>query len=154
MDTLLETAIIARAQFLTARAYKDVQGMIEAIEISLALDQDLISILEDTPFEIWELGVEEQFPRPPGTAEGILVLMKKLKKIYTASFSNLLKTVPYDIPELEERRIIITDHKMDAVGKYFRMLKRLLKKRHHAWKPSYEKTFSSMLRLRSPSKKR
>jgi len=153
-DALLETMIVARAQFLTARAYRDIQGMIEAIETSLAVDQDLISVLEETSFEPWEMGAKEasEFPRPPGTAAEILELMKKLRLIYTAGFSKMLKTIPNDILELEERQAVLTDHKMEAVGKYFRMLKRILRKRHKAWKPSYDKQFSSMLRLRAPRK--
>lgn len=155
-DALLETMVIARAQFLTARTYGDIPGMVDAIETSLAVDQDLIAVLEGSPFEVWELGANEEseFPRPPGSAAEILELMRKLKRIYTASIAKMLKTIPHEIPELEERRAIITDHKMEVVGKYFRMLKKIMRKRYKAWKPSYDKEFSSMLNLRAPRKRR
>jgi len=152
LDTILETAIVVRAQFLTARAYRDTAGMVQALETSMLVDQDLIAILEDGTFEPISLSSKE-FPAPPGTPEEILELMKKLKRVYTASISRLLRTQSDEILELEERRAVVADHKMQAVGNYFRMLKRLLKKQWHAWKPAYDETFRSMLKLKAPKKK-
>lgn len=154
LDALLETAAVVRAHFLTARAYGNVEGMLQAIETSMAVDQDLISLLEETPYESLELSAKQKFPKPPGTPEEIRELMRKLKRIYTASISQLLKTVPYDVPELEERRADITDHTMQAVGDYFRMLKRIMKEQLHSWRQSDEREFSAMLKLRAPRKRR
>lgn len=149
-DTLLETVIVARAQFLLSRAYGDVDGMVGAIEVSLTVDQDLVSILEDAPFQPVELS---GLPRLPGTPEEIVELMRKLKRIQTASVSDLLKTIPGEIPELEERRAEIADHKMNAVGNFFRTARRVLREQFDSWNASLEREFEKMLKLRAPRRK-
>lgn len=153
-DTLLETAVVARAQFLMSRSVRDLDGMLEAIETSLAVDQDLIAILEEEPFAPLGLSGTERFPGLPGTPEEIIELMRTLKRLQSVSLADQLKTIPGDIPELEERRAEITNRKMDALGKFFRRAKRILQEQWDCWNSSYEREFRSMLNLRAPRKRR
>lgn len=147
--TMLETALIARAQFVMARAYKDTPGMVEAMETAILIDEDIISILDGAGFRSIELSGS----RVPGNPEEILELMRTMKQLETANITDLLKSFSGEPSELEERRHAVLTHKMDAVGRYFRTLKRVLQEQWKAWNSSYEKEFSSMLRLKAPRKK-
>lgn len=151
LQTMLETAIVLRTQYMWSRAYKDVDGMREALEMSLAMDEDLIAILNDTQFEPLNLSGG----RHPGTPEEIIEVMRIMKRTQSASIAQGLKTIPGDIPELEERRRDTTDRKMEAVGNYFRRMRRILKENWpYFWKESYQREFAKMLKLRAPKRKR
>lgn len=147
--TMLETALIARAQFVMARAYKDTPGMIEAMETALLIDEDIVSILDGQGFR--SVGLSGK--KVPGSPQEIIELMRTMKQLETANITDLLKAFPGEPEELEERRHQVLVHKLDAVGKYFRMLKRVLQENWKAWNSSYEKEFSAMLRLRAPRKR-
>lgn len=147
LDIMIETAVIARTQFLWSKAYKDKEGMLEAIRTSITVDEDLAALLDETEFSPVEMSGAQKVP---GTAVEIIELMKKLKRIETVNIARMLKTIPGEPLELEERRRIATNHKMDSVGRFFRMLKRALIEQFDGWRTSYEKQFGKMLKLRAP----
>ncbi len=126
-QTLLETAVVARAQYLMSRAHRDRQGMIESLETSLAVDQDVIALLTGEAFEPIELSAKERLPKIEGTPEEIHELLRTVKREQTASITNLINAPVHDVPEIEERRIAIRDRKMQVVGDFFRRAKRILK---------------------------
>lgn len=153
-QTLLETAVIARAQYLMSKAHKDRQGMIDSLETSLAVDQDIIALLTGDIFQALELSAKDRLPKIEGTPEEIIELLTTIKREQSASITNLINQPLHDIPEIEERRIAIRDRKMQVVGDFFRKARRILKERWGAWTAAYERQFKSMLKLRAPRKKR
>ncbi len=150
-DDLLQTAVIARSHYLVAKAAGDRDGMIEALEIAMAVDEDMISIMTDTSFSPLSLS---GFPSLGGTPEELVEILRKTKREQTATLTNLLSTPVDDVPEIEERRTDIRNRKMVAVGVFFRRAKIVLKEKWDAWSPSLEREFASMLKLKAPKKKR
>jgi hypothetical protein len=150
-DDLLQTAVIARSHYLVSKAAGDRDGMIEALEMAMAVDEDMISIMSDTSFV--PLGLSG-FPALGGTPEEILELLRKTKREQTATLVNLLHTPVDDVPELEERRADIRNRKMKEIGAFFRRARIVLKEAWDAWTPSLQREFASMLKLKAPKKKR
>lgn len=153
-DALIETSVVARAQYLMSRTYRDVVGMREALETSLAVDQDVISLLTGSPFEELELSGVGDLPKIDGTPEEIVELLKKVKIQQSASITNLLNMPIDDDPEVEEQRKRIRDRKMDAVGNFFRRAKRILREQWDGWTPTLERQFASMLKLKAPRREK
>lgn len=153
-DSLLETSVVARAQYLMSRTYRDGEGMREALETSLAVDLDVISLLTGSTFEEVELSGVGDLPKIEGTPEEIVELLRKVQIQQTASITNFLEMPIDDDPEVEEQRKRIRDRKMDVVGNFFRRAKRILKEQWDGWTPSLEWKFASMLRLRAPRKRK
>lgn len=149
--TMLETAMIVRAQYIMARAYGDIQGMREALETAILLDEDTVAVLEDAVFSPIELSGKAAIPDTP---EETIELMKTLKRLESANITSLLKTVPGELLDLEEHRQRAVKRKMVAVGNEFRMLKRVMKERWDAWTPALERQFAYMLKLPSTRRKK
>lgn len=145
VQNMLETAVILRSQYLMSKAYGDIQGMGQALEMSIALDEDLTSLLTDTPFQPIEISGRKKavFDSPDEAIE----FMRTLMRIESADIASHLRTIPGELMELEERRHTAVKKKMAAVGNYFRMLKRVLKEQWDHWDASYEREFAPMLRL-------
>lgn len=128
--------------------------MIESLETSLAVDQDVISLLTGEAFEDFGLSSKDRLPKLSGTPEEIVELLRTTKEEQTASITNLINTPISDVPELEERRIEIRNRKMQVVGDFFRRARRILKETWKAWTSKHEHDFRSMLKLRAPRKRR
>lgn len=143
--------MIARSHYLVSKAAGDRKGMVEALEMAMAVDEDMISVMSDTSFVPLSLS---GFPSLGGTPEEIIEILRKTKREQTATLTNLLSTPVDDIPELEERRADIRNRKMAAVGVFFRRAKTVLKEKWDAWTSSLEREFASMLKLKAPKKKR
>ncbi len=150
-DDLLQTAVIARSHYMVSKAAGDREGMIEALEMAMAVDEDMISIMSDTSFV--PLGLSG-FPSLGGTPEEIVEILRKTKREQTATLINLLSTPVDDVPEIEERRVDIRNRKMAAVGMFFRRARTVLREQWDAWTSSLEKEFASMLKLKAPKKRR
>lgn len=150
-DDLLQTAVIARSHYLVSKAARDRDGMVEALETAMAVDEDMISMMSDTSFV--PLGLSG-FPSLGGTPEEIIEILRKVKREQTASLVNLLHTPVDDIPELEERRRDIRNRKMKEIGVFFRRAKTVLGEQWDAWTPALQREFASMLKLKAPAKKR
>jgi hypothetical protein len=148
-DDLLQTAVIARSHYLLSKAAGDREGMVEALETAMAVDEDMISMMSDTSFA--PIGLSG-FPSLGGTPEEIVEILKKTKREQSATLINLLHTPVDDIPELEERRRDIRNRKMNAIGLFFRRARTVLKEKWDAWTPSLQKEFASMLKLKAPKK--
>ncbi len=150
-DDLLQTAVIARSHYLVAKAAGDREGMVEALEMAMAVDEDMISIMSDTSFA--PLGLSG-FPSLGGTPEEIVEILRKTQREQTATLVNLLHTPVDDVPELEERRANIRNRKMTEIGIFFRRARTVLREQWDAWTPFLEMEFASMLKLKAPKKKR
>jgi hypothetical protein len=150
-DDLLQTAVISRSHYLVSKAVGDRGGMIEAIEMAMAVDEDMISIMSDISFAPLSLS---GFSPLGGIPEEIIEILRKTKREQTATLTNLLSTPVDDVPEIEERRADIRNRKMAAVGIFFRMARTVLREKWDAWTPSFQKEFASMLKLKAPKKRR
>lgn len=150
-DDLLQTAVIARSHYLVSKAAGDRKGMVEALEMAMAVDEDMISIMSDTSFVPLSLS---GFPPLSGTPEEIIEILRKTQREQTATLVNLLHTPVDDIPEIEERRAAIRDRKMTEVGIFFRRARTVLREVWDAWTPSLQKEFAPMLKLKAPKKGR
>jgi hypothetical protein len=149
--TMLETAVIVRAQYVSARAYGDVEGMRQALESAILIDEDTVSVLDDVVFHSVELAGGKAIP---GSPEEIIELMRTMKLLQSANITSLLKTIPGELLDLEEHRQRAAIAKMVSVGNYFRSLKRAMVEQWNAWTPSLQKEFSSMLKLPSSRRKK
>lgn len=143
---LLQTSVVARAQYLMAKAHHDREGMLDAVKISLAVDQDVISLLTGSAFETLELSAKERLPKIEGTPEEIIELMREIMRQQTASLGASLAAPLHDVPEIEEVSREIRNRKMKVVGDFFRRAKRVLKEQWDAWSPEYDREFRSMLK--------
>ena len=154
VQNMLETAAFVRSQYVMARAYGDVQGMGEALETGISIDEDLVSLLTEVPFQPLEISGRKKatFDSP----EEAIEFMRTLMRLESAAITSQLRTIPGELMELEERRQAAVRKKIQVVGNYFRMLKRVLKERWDYWDSSYEREFAPMLRLgrKQPKKKR
>lgn len=150
-DDLLQTAVIARSHYLVSKAAGDREGMVEAIEMAMAVDEDMISLMSDTAFAPLSLS---GFPALGGIPEEIIEILRKVKREQSATLVNLLRTPVDDVPEIEERRANIRNRKTKEVGSFFRRARTVLREKWDAWNSSLEREFSSMLKLKAPRKKR
>lgn len=143
--------MIVREQYILARAYGDIQGMREALETAILIDEDTVSVLEGAIFSVPELSGKAKIPDTP---EEVVELMKTMKHLESANITTLLKTIPGELLDLEEHRQRAVKRKMVAVGNEFRMLKRVMKERWNAWTPALERDFASMLKYPSTARKK
>ncbi len=150
-DDLLQTAVISRSHYLVSKAAGDRKGMIEAIEMAMAVDEDMISIMSDTSFAPLTLS---GLPSLGGTPEEIVEILRKTQREQTASLVNLLHMPIDDVPELEERRTDIRNRKMAETGIFFRRARTVLKEKWDAWSAALEREFAPMLKLRAPRRRR
>lgn len=141
-DDLLQTAVIARSHYMVSKAAGDRQGMIEALETAMAVDEDMISIMSDTSFV--PLGLSG-FPSLGGTPQEIIEILRKTQREQTATLVNLLSTPVDDVPEIEERRADIRNRKMTEIGIFFRRARIVLKEKWDSWTPSLQKEFAPCL---------
>ncbi len=149
--TMAETAAAVRAEYLWSKAYRNLEGMLEALAISLDIESDLASLLDDRPYEQHGLGAIKV---PKGTPEEIIEAMRTIALIESAGISRLLKTVPGDVPELEERRVLVTDRKIEALGRFFRKMKQILQENWPGyWTRDEEKEFARFLKMKAPKRR-
>lgn len=149
--TMLETAVIVRAQYVAGRAYGDIEAMRQALESAILIDEDTVSVLDDVVFQSVELSGGKAIP---GSPEEVIELMKTMKLLKSANITSLLKTVPWELLDMEEHRQRAARAQMVSVGNYFRALRRVMKEQWHAWTPALEREFSSMLKLPSNRRKK